>query len=199
MNCNFLQKTMKKTTQMKKSLLQALQLKLKLIYLLDWRRNLESQQAMKLIGHQHQTMKVKSYLIKKYGKQSLFYQVEKKLNSLVISSLLTTKFLRSEPIALCFPSSLEEWRKKKKHTEERKGRKPIRYSGKTDSTCDVDIPDISEKAKDSSWDSLNHQIKEDSDVFGKYPKVCNSSRLLNLNDHLALPGHQASFPLCEVS
>ena len=119
MNCNFLQKTMKKTTQMKKSLLQALQLKLKLIYLLDWRRNLESQQAMKLIGHQHQTMKVK-YLIKKYGKQSLFFQVEKKLNSLVISSLLSTKFLRSEPIALCFPSSLEEWRKKK-HTEDGRG------------------------------------------------------------------------------
>ena len=107
-----------------------------------------------------------------YGIEQLLSKVEKKLNSLVISSLLTTKFLRSEPIALCFPSSLEEWRKKKKHSEERKGRKPIRYSGKDGSTCDVDIPDLSEKAKISSWDSLNLQIKEDSDVFGKFLKVC---------------------------
>ena len=115
-------------------------------------------------------------------------ELQKKLNSIAVSSLLTNNFLQSDPISVCFPRSLDKWKKKKKIDEKR----PTRYSGEEDATCDVKIPDLreergkdfnspdisdltesaSEEGNDSSWDSLNDQITEDRDVFGKYPKVC---------------------------
>ena len=92
----------------------------------------------------------------------------RKLNSLVISSLLTTKESPSELISLCLPTSLGKWKKRKRISD----RKGTRYSEEGDRTCDVTIPELKERRRTTSWESLNKQIKKDSKVFGQFPKVC---------------------------
>ena len=85
---------------------------------------------------------------------------------------------------MCFPSSFKRWKKKHNIPEE----KEIQYSSdKGNKTCHITVWEHSEK----DWESLHTVIKEDRKLFSKYPKVCNSSWVFGLHDHLTrVPGHQ---------
>ena len=50
-------------------------------------------------------------------------------------------------------------------------RKGTRYSIEGDMTCDVTIPEFKDKINITSWESLNKQIKKDTKLFAKFPKV----------------------------
>ena len=76
------------------------------------------------------------------------------MNNLVIASILTKPKDYKQTIKTCCPKSMDKWR-------EDKGR------GKSDhKNCDVEIPEIPD-----SWEQLNRQLKGDSKLLSKFPKV----------------------------
>merc|ERR1712142_399242 len=89
----------------------------------------------------------------------------KKVNSLVINSLLYGSKDSSQPIKTCPPKSLKKWTKK--HT-----RKQNKEFSDGKSQCDVTIPEPKTKFRSSSnsWEKLNRELKKDSDMLSVFPK-----------------------------
>ena len=104
----------------------------------------------------------------------------KKVNSLVINSLLSSGDDSSQPINTCPPKSLKKWKKKNKKGEDKRKKKR--------SKCDVTIPEPKRYAKMSlliktncfrtgfrsstnSWEKLDEKLKEDSEILSQFPKV----------------------------